>query len=1090
MTTNVRPLQLRLFLEGVEVPVISAQVDAVPDTASTAAIQVVPTDMGLHLLPRTLVHLFYLNEAVDQPGADGGQPRQQQGTEDNTFNTFEALDTQYKVAFTGEVIGFNYGKNVSGRQLVLQCMDLSSYWDACYQWFADFSVGGGGLTDKSHNFVGSGQGVFDNIANGHKTVIDRVINTQPKNPDFQNVKGLLGGIIHLLEVIGGTQGRDGFHGVNDFFTIAELRYRLTAQLGAVEKDVTSQRMYSRKAFRDWLRNGMASMGSLLSFRDILRHVNRYIFHNIYPNPTPFFVADSTTTKRVRQRATVFTDTASGQTAQLAIKILGQKIGNARKQFANAQNAAAAASADQATAGDLFAPGQPDELDRLVGSRINNNRASAVQFFEAGSLGITLSLDQVDQAIELLNNVRTDDVNNVTTKLRGTRSVLDGIRSELPSVGSAASDIGSKSQAFTGRLDMLLADIAKLTGIQQRTQSNRSREVTITEGAHLYTQLILPETFFIAPPVCNVFFPDRYFQFSYSRNFLREVTRLSCRGGLGLLGGGRRGANLRARNYYAPNITDVRGKTLFLTIENGANVILPHEIHSGIVPKFEWVTDGHRWGVKGAAGNRKDAFFKAGKIGFVQRLTNFQYYMHRWSARSMSVSAVFSPRAVLGLPALILDRPAPSPAQVAAIESQLPGNQKFLPTQYLGKISRLSHNVNQGGGTTQISLTHCRTHRGLDDEFMGLLVHEVQNLKSSQCKRTFSPRELLGISARRFILFNEASLNRVLQYLARDDSPKGLALNDKEEIAEVEKSDNTITLQPTEVRALNLLLYADPLEGTLELPEKITLTLKRVRQKGVKTRLRVAVEDTLRPGWYGDIWSNENVGPDVYQQLIGCQSITDSITLDQAAQTDILNRGDATLVASETANLSGSVAGDGTCAGDIEPGQANEVPGSNTILQVVPGSIEEAVDGLTVLYGLLKERGADIHQFIDSFTHRPVATMRDVLGSVDFRFDDNGNPAPDLGSNVVEGFHTRAFGDYNTNVKLPNSEDSQIQAGDGALFALIPGVADPASVTRRGLITTSKRGKEGIQPHLDPRGRARARVLAYVAELELSRGLSY
>lgn len=38
-------------------------------------------------------------------------------------------------------------------------------------------------------------------------------------------------------------------------------------------------------------------------------------------------------------------------------------------------------------------------------------------------------------------------------------------------------------------------------------------------------LLKPNLFMIAPPVCNVFFPDEYSNFQYSRNFFKEPTRL-------------------------------------------------------------------------------------------------------------------------------------------------------------------------------------------------------------------------------------------------------------------------------------------------------------------------------------------------------------------------------------------------------------------------------------------------------------------------------------------------------------------------------------------------------------------------------------
>ena len=51
-------LGLRLFLEGIEVPVISAQIQIVADAPAAASIQIIATNASLDFLPRTMVHLF------------------------------------------------------------------------------------------------------------------------------------------------------------------------------------------------------------------------------------------------------------------------------------------------------------------------------------------------------------------------------------------------------------------------------------------------------------------------------------------------------------------------------------------------------------------------------------------------------------------------------------------------------------------------------------------------------------------------------------------------------------------------------------------------------------------------------------------------------------------------------------------------------------------------------------------------------------------------------------------------------------------------------------------------------------------------
>ena len=54
-------LKLRLFLEGVEVPIISATIQSAPNSPMSASIQIPPLSEGTRFLPRTTVHVFFLD---------------------------------------------------------------------------------------------------------------------------------------------------------------------------------------------------------------------------------------------------------------------------------------------------------------------------------------------------------------------------------------------------------------------------------------------------------------------------------------------------------------------------------------------------------------------------------------------------------------------------------------------------------------------------------------------------------------------------------------------------------------------------------------------------------------------------------------------------------------------------------------------------------------------------------------------------------------------------------------------------------------------------------------------------------------------
>jgi hypothetical protein len=161
-----------------------------------------------------------------------------------------------------------------------------------------------------------------------------------------------------------------------------------------------------------------------------------------------------------------------------------------------------------------------------------------------------------------------------------------------------------------------------------------------------------------------------------------------------------------------------------------------------------------------------------------------------------------------------------------------------------------------------------------------------------------------------------------------------------------------------------------------------------------------------------------------------------------------------------------------------------VPGGDKYT-VVAGSVEETIDGLSIVYGMMKDRDAEIWNFIREFTTRPIASLIEVLGSANLKFLPNGLIKD--AATMTEGFHSRAYGDYNVEVQRPKRVGDTVIAGGDALGNLMPGISNPAAYLRPGVIGKKQRYSK-LKPELDPRGRSRARVHAYVAELKVSRGM--
>jgi hypothetical protein len=1104
--SRAEPLGLRLFLEGIEVPVISASIQIQPKVAATAAIQIVPTNASLELLPRTMVHLFFLDRVTDDDADKARKEVSERTAERNlrefqnakkpSLNRYTISDENYRLAFCGEAIGFNYTKNAAGtRSMVLQCMDLSSYWDTCYQWFADYSVHGNAFTDRMHVFVQAGSGLFDNITKGHQWVLAELIRSRPKSPAYRNARGLLGGMINIMEAVGGV--RNYVRGVNDFFTIAELRYKLMSMLGAVEGDKTAGRLYNAKAFRHWLLNGMTSMGNLVSFRQIINHVGRWVFHDVYPNPAAYY------TDGERRETTVTVSGVANSKARELLKTAHQQLLKAQAGFASASLAEQSpmvfgATRGELTIGQIGATGYQADFDGAIQAMIDAMR-------------------NLEQAAEQLG---------ASKQAARIRTAVSRLKPEMQKfIGPARTKVLSLAEfrSISSTLNLLATEIATLIGRLIRARKKTKEYWT---GEHLFNQLLIPETYWMPPPRCNVLFPDQYTEFSFNRNFAREVSRLSCGSGLGWLAGKGPGSKILSSYYFAPNTKDSQGKSLYNVLHKGARTLLPHETHSGIIPKMEWVSDGHRWGVKAAKASDLE-----GRIGYVQRIANFQFFYHRWSARTINVSGPFNPRLVLGFPALIIDKSAPSPSAMEEIEKAL--GKPVLPTQFLGKVMNITHNINQQGGVTVAALTQARTHRGTDDEFLGTLQYGIRNkdkFDTNTVTTTIFPKKLAEdpkyekanrkkyikiLQAVSKVLSRQKSVMTRAELLEAGVSEAELAtmtpmstadqvikdydgkayddayyltperLKDKSRyqltmskslageniggvgvIRHVGLSETAVVLNATQLASIGVktgITASGELSGLAQdlieveassarkptffyFPERIEVIFTEVKRVPNETELTKTyrIEDILRPGWYDDAWFNENIGDQVYQKLLGCGSVVD----DQAVW-DLIK--------------------------DTE--QYKAYAPSRPPDQVL--SVAEAVDGLSMHYALLKEEGRNVHEFIRTYSHRPIATLTQILGSPDF------DPDRDLGSNLVgppqgiEGFHTRAFGDYNVDVVY--IEGQEPLPGAGALDGLVTG-AHPTS-SRIG-----DKGLKNIATHLDPRGRARQRVRAYMAELNLSRGL--
>lgn len=249
---------------------------------------------------------------------------------------------------------------------------------------------------------------------------------------------------------------------------------------------------------------------------------------------------------------------------------------------------------------------------------------------------------------------------------------------------------------------------------------------MAKRSRLLTTVFRPDVWFVMPPACNVVFPEECASVNYSRQMMRETTRLQLQAFSGLLdesNSGGAAADLIKRFYFAPALMDgfiaegVPVPTLPQTLDKQSSAALSeqfyqHEIFTGIIPKIERISDTAFYAaldaLKNTGSTTRDPAELATIDQYAERVAIFNLLRNRYMARQAAITGRFMPRLVAGFPALVVNRP-----KVTDTDD---------PIHFIGLISSLSHSLTQDGGNTSVSLSYARPHTIVheDDNFLTLL----------------------------------------------------------------------------------------------------------------------------------------------------------------------------------------------------------------------------------------------------------------------------------------------------------------------------------------------------------------------------------
>jgi hypothetical protein len=1133
-------LRLRLFLEGVEIPVIAASITSQKNAAAMCSIQIPANDYALDFKPRTLVHLFsydsYRGAPPEQQVWVGGAgldvknrfrtdpdqgskiPTEASPVQSPELTMVDLENDNYKLIFGGEVIGISYQKTPASRCMALQCIDWSSYWDIAYQYqVSGMSLGGGGIKAA---FTAANTTVFNDMLEGSGDIVLKLLSTAPRS--YPKLKGsLLGGIMHLIEAIGGCYfGKNAVKGTNDFFSLAEMRLHLTQMVGANPASASDElRLLHANGFGSLFSKALGGLGKLVTIRQVLLALQRYIFHEIVPITAPYFIPPQADPNTVQSEAVpISADTATAPLARSAqslkaraLEILGRQDQSTTLQVSETQSAARG--------------GLQKELLGLAGVATEAQRTARKVALRHGGSPANNGLSQVSAAFETATR-------QFVAVLGACRYGTTGTYRFPLANTSAAQRVRQTLQAIADSMQQVLE--AKYTRPANRAMSQPD------PPPRLLTQIYRPDVWMVAPPRCNVIFPELYSQFSYGRNFLNEVSRMLLRTNEAFYGsdilfdgfymapsrllGARKGKKIGTGRVGIdpPDLSDAPAWVV--------KDMLDHELYTGITPSFERMSDLNLHAIRGGS-----TMINGAKVGYAQLACNHIFFQYRFKARELMCSGKFNPYAVLGFPMVIIDKytsddqlqgeydpkvarrlaesflSLPHTEQQNIVEvtgSRLSTLQAEISadrpqTHYLGTPELISHNISaESGGTTQYQMSYARTTNE-KTEFLG---DNVGRSAKAKLKKNVKPYNIVAalepprVGSKGPLGGKISEVTEVTSQYQRSKPKKTSAK------ASTTASYASSTLLPLFVGGRN---YAGrERKGTrvpvgVELPataygsEVVALAgsggravagsgdvlvtflaFRIVEEVGSYEAHDVELppEELAFPPWYGDDYRTTRIGG-LYSRFFGIGSITDpTVVVGSIAPQSVADDAKRALYVqfestfgSDQLPVPGfSSTPEPTGGGSIGPAGDPDILGEVE----ARSPIADAVTEIVRIYSATRTQHYDTPAFVNNYCWRPIASIVDMFGTADLQITDSG-----VVTAGREGFHSRSFGDF---------DDLRQLVGPGAngLPQRVLGLeAAPSEISADQVDPSAK-----IAARLDTRKEKRLAVLRYLAALAASRGV--
>ena len=1105
-SSHARRLGFKLFLEGIEVDMVNCKITGGLNRPASASISIPSNDYAHLLKPRTLVHIFFFEnryelgtEPIRYKNGELGNKREVKLEERNKkkksskasmLHDYEDI-MNWKLLFSGEVIGYGFSKIGGIRSISLSCQDFSSYWDAAKMYWG--YPGASQDSKKRAIFVGATR-----LYQGGKkrvTTRDRLVQVLTAKPNGQlQPEGILGGLVSLLESASGvfSPGENGkkHRGVNDMLSYAENKYHLTRTIAASDKDRTASIFLNDALFKKWLYRVGRSVKQTASYLQLVTSILPHIHYEWSSILAPPYVPAqknmiSTTIKTIPTKYKGGDDVSElvrrCTFTWKAINVLESKT---------IRNSSHRSSMPW---GYDFMSHEPGTTDGEQNKNTETNKMVEVDLWK-GSNHIT-SWGNASEIRQKGTTVR----NSMYKKAKGSSKVKRRADQLLRAFDMAASAVTILARMRDAKLKRtsnnffdakyLLEQAMELAsgGLVKPTKTDKSK---VDANSRLHMFMFKPDLYMSPPPKCNVLFPDMIQSILYSRNWMSEVSRLWL---FTRWSSGRSMSNM----YFAPN-TSVLGKkdtdskqyksSAEEAVRQRESFHMEHERFTGIIPKFEAISD---WrAMKKAYKKQLAEGGEAGKENnpHLVRAANFLFFKNRFSTRNIQLTLRFSPQLIAGLPALVLDPEENSdrfvlsdkPEDENTVQKKFSGEsipeKKSTGTHYFGVVQSVVHIANASGGAqTKVVLSHCRTHTEAADIYGGEKISSwtYKTVTSTKLKGGNYKAELMAefmgadVYDENFkdILGSEYKSNATYVAEVQKDSSGNNAYTHFDPYY-ISKTDTPADKPQDHPMAEKAGKVGDDDDSPEYRVPAVQLKVWEVTKRRRATNLNYTFESIVTPPWYSGCFLPHKIGQEFYEDMVGCGSVLDDPPIaltpeGSALYEDILKAEDSSTEATFL-QIQNKFPIHNYATGDTDQ---NSVYVPKELLKK-SNSATYAAEYLAEAWLGLKRLNTDINAFIDTYVDRSYATMLDIFGNQN---KDAYTGVKHLGKkgrynegefklkDPVKGFHENAFGDKEKLDGFPDAATERLPKSDST------------SKERKGINPLIDTRKEKFKAVMDYRG---------------------